>query len=647
MNEEVVASPRHRGGSGRRLLTCLLVAGSCWSGPAFGASDVAVAGECAEARLGPEQHGLLRSAARAAAADVGAVALRGVAIDGALAELSFEAERRDGEASDLAAPAETIRYRLEPGSGSSPWRLERLAPCPGPAGSPATCAGPELQALDDHLIARLRERGTALRWTCAPPEAAPAFHPPPPPEPEPEPAATAATAEPPRPRRALPETEHSADRLGLAGLFALLLIVAPLLLGWIFGRLASRAPGTRRRAPRALAWLLPILLACVLFRLRPFGLWEAALAGVFCALGLRSGLASVRWRQLPRAVARWALPLLVTALLLELAVRLLLPTPPDVGGLYRSALFGPIRGWQCKAIHGEVPDQSPGGADPTPTIMHVGDSMVAGAFVDRSVTFVSVLDQHARAAPGGPRVNHLSAAASGASLDTEVLLALRVLDAVETPRLVVLYFNENDFHEIDEPVACCDSGPLFAYEDGLARPRCAAASFGFSPGGKAELSRPPVVLRLLAQWSAAAAYLSNLLVVIPAAVRIWPMQATIERGANHYAMVLRYFRDALHARGVDLVVVLLPHRKAIGEHPDDSVLFPAETIRKNYERAAAIVKSLDIPSLDAWPYFDALVRAQGYGTWFVDDPPGDVHFNARGHAALAEWLEASLAPWLR
>lgn len=633
------------------LACVLVVVGCCWYSAAHASPDASVspdAAACVDLRLRPGKHRLLRSAGRAAAQDVGDVVLREVAIDGASADFTFDPAPPTAESLGVASSDSVTRYRLDRGTGPPPWLLQRLSPCPGPAGVPMACAGPHIASLDSRLMARLRERGSSLRWTCPPPEALAVFHPTAPAAPEPErpTAATAPSPEQPHKRRALPETEHSADRLMLAGLLATLFIVVPLFFGWGLGLAASSAPIMRRRAPRALVWLLPVLGAAALFRLPPFGLWEASLAGVFCALGLRSGLRGVRWRQLPISFACWAIPLLATALLLEVAVRLVLPSPPDVGGLYQSGFFGPVRGWQCAAIYKTTPEQLISDASELPTIMHVGDSMVAGAFVDHSATFVRELDRRARAAPGGPRMTHLAVSASGASLDTEVLMALHTLDAIPTPRLVVLYFNHNDFHEIDEPVACCDYGPLFAYTDQGAHPRCAARSSYFSPAGKAELSRPPLVLRLLARWSAAAAYLSKLLVAIPGAPRIWPLETTIARGALHYAEVLRYFRDALRARGIELVVVLLPHRDAIGDGPHDAAFFPAELIVQNHERAAAIVKSLDIPHFDAWPYFDALVRAQGDSAWFVNDPPGDVHFNAKGHAALAGWLETSLEPWL-
>jgi len=431
------------------------------------------------------------------------------------------------------------------------------------------------------------------------------------------------------------------------GLFALWW-GAPIGAGALAGAVGRRVVGRRVEGRLALgAWLLvpAVVLGAAGFAIRTLGLWDLVTMGLvagFCAACVAHGSLARAWRLLPSGAV-----LVAGLLTLEAASRGMLPTPaafPPLAEL-SFAIEGNVRHRGAARLHAqsaetacawrfdpEARDRESRVGSPArdrPIVLHVGDSMTYGSGVDATETFV------ARLGALDPARTHVNAGVPGTSLDFQLGWTLVLTDLL-APRVVVLHVTPaNDLDEIDRPYPCCDAGPMFDWAGARPTSRCERQSWR-APSGLGRWyiahSPPPYPLRVATAGSYLARHVAG------AWIRATERFARdVEPGralaAERYEALLGVLRERLLTRGVELVLVILPVRGATAEMRarDPTVAF---------QRPAA---AMGVRALDSLAFFDGLVATETEAGVYLDVPPGNPHFNARGHERFARWLgEAGL-----
>ncbi|MEO8601925.1 MAG: hypothetical protein ABI629_05060 [bacterium] len=433
------------------------------------------------------------------------------------------------------------------------------------------------------------------------------------------------------------------------------LLIGPLAVGWLLGRAVSRY-----RARRG-GWVFAVLgfglPAALAFGLDAYveliGLWDALMVG----LSFGAGLLLARHR----ACADWRRPVLmlgsglVTLAFLELSCRLFLPPPPafpssegpalllvDAMRAARVTGFAPTQAGAttCDAIyavdnpHDTVPLTTfphtwQPRAEATSRVLHLGDSMVFGSGVDGRFT-----DNLAQLEPS---VEHVNAGIAGTAPD--VYLSLTRLFVARAPfSAVVMHLTGNDRWGVDEPqYPCSDWQPLLAYDPSGVRLRYATAQPGAADRSRlrwlVQNSPPPYVLRAAVRFSSLAAY--GAAAFVGTSRRLGSTAAAEDDAVHlaHLTAILRAARDELAARHIPFIVDSFHDRQVV-----ESGIPAPNSAENEMQRAAA---ALGIVTIDTWqPLVDA-VRG-GVQPFTNAGGPTDSHFNAAGHALIAQWLHDTL-----
>lgn len=263
----------------------------------------------------------------------------------------------------------------------------------------------------------------------------------------------------------------------------------------------------------------------------------------------------------------------------------------------------------------------------------LGDSMTFGWGLPEADAFPARLGELQ------PTVTHANYGVCSVGTDFEYLLLQQIL-ADHAPAVVVLHvYVGNDVYDIDRPYECCAGRPLLDYSSTTLRAACDVPRWGFTLTARVSRSPPPYPLRAATAWSDAARHLSAAfsratfqLDRSPNFVR--SEGEASELGWTHFERIVREMRDQLRARGSDLMVNLLPDRRAIqSEQPLSSPSY------KTRERIGALTAELGIRTLDAWDLFEEAIKRDGDERYFF---PGDIHFSPEGHRLLASWLAERL-----
>ncbi len=109
---------------------------------------------------------------------------------------------------------------------------------------------------------------------------------------------------------------------------------------------------------------------------------------------------------------------------------------------------------------------------------------------------------------------------------------------------------------------------------------------------------------------------------------------------RHFEAALAAHASELRARGIPLLVVVLPFRHE---------LEPGLTASPNYlrayggapavrQRVLGVLRARGIDHLDAFGVLAPVVQRDGPEPWFATGHPGDIHLSQAGHALLARWL---------
>jgi hypothetical protein len=308
----------------------------------------------------------------------------------------------------------------------------------------------------------------------------------------------------------------------------------------------------------------------------------------------------------------------------------------------RASGFAPTQAGSsvCYAIYGagEVQNPTPSTAFPATWqpradahqhVLHVGDSMVWGSRVDGR--FTDDLDRLE------PDIEHVNAAIAGTAPDVYLAL-VRLFIARHDFTAVVMHLTPNDFWGVDDAqYPCSDWRPLLAYDTNGTRLRFPTAQSG--DGGRSyfwwlvQNSPPPYLLRACVRFSDFAAHAAAAFVQLGRRLGGTPADVGDAVREAHLTAILRDARDELRARHIPLVIDSFRDRTAVesGHRPEDG----ADV------RMQRIAAGLDLVTLDTWQPLRAAVE-RGVQPFTNAGGPTDSHFNAQGHAVIAEWLHREL-----
>lgn len=432
---------------------------------------------------------------------------------------------------------------------------------------------------------------------------------------------------------------------------ACLLMLLPALVGALAaaGLRRLKLPPRLRLASAALLVLAPVAASLVAIpRIDTLSFWDVLGVGLAVAAG-----ALVVLVQAPGPVARPALAAVGRAAVGLLAVEffavVLLPPAPPVPPPASARLVLPVtnRDPPCNVMFASdraVREELTAGVAGRPTVLHIGDSLVAGNGVAKSENFVAALG---RTQPG---VRHVNLGASGASPEA-YLLALSHWTASTPARLAVVYvFAGNDIADLGVHYLCCGEEPLLREDGGHLAPRCTTARWSIPLGMHLATSPPPFALRVLASDSRAAGYLLGLTMRM--------QQAAFRRGLgdiagqprgsgpprwDFFAAVMRDLRETAAAHHTPLLVVALPTRptleRSLGRTPVGNDYWrDLEHGLEGRRRIVETARAAGLDVIDAWDVVRAAIEERGSAAVFAHDYPGDVHLGVFGHERVAAWL---------
>ncbi len=428
------------------------------------------------------------------------------------------------------------------------------------------------------------------------------------------------------------------------GWLLVLWFAVPIALGAILGA------GVIRRLPRPLRlrnWLfiavlllaMPALLFGLGLRL-PLGFQDQE------ALLLVVGL-SAHWFGAHRPRLAWLVTGATTVLAFlaaEGGVRAFVAAPPTFPNAGEAHLLADASrlDFGCQALFDPEPP-SPLRHDPVllarpRRVLHLGDSMVAGnGLTSQEDNFTALLDRR------HSDVWNVNAGDPGTTMDTHLLWLRKHLAQVK-PELVVVYaLTVNDVDEMDRPYVCCGMGPLLNYEPTGPISRCPVEQVREPLLYFIAYSPPPLPLRAATAVSHLARHAMLGLGQASAQFAdtfVRPRMGTesgTETQWRHFALALSAMKLEVAGAHASFVLVVLPSRRALGSSkPERTLGFATQ------RRMVRLGEEAGIRTLDAWALFADVVRTDGTKAWFVDPPAWDCHFNAAGHARLADWLDAAL-----
>lgn len=438
--------------------------------------------------------------------------------------------------------------------------------------------------------------------------------------------------------------------------FALALLLLPALLGLLMAAgLRALLPGRRRHLPLAAPLLVgPVALALAAIpHTDALSFWDVLIGGLCVASGVALGMLQPAGRVLSRG-CRVGAKVLVGLLFAEVIVRVALPPvgsvpPPRAARLVVPVtnrdppcnIIFPTDDWLRETLLRDAPER--------PTVLHIGDSMVAGIGVSASENFVSDLGA------AQPSIRHLNLGAVGAGPDV-YLLALSRWTPPMRPRLAVVYlFAGNDLFDLNAQYLCCPGGGLLRDEGGRLTPRCPTPRWKIPLATHLASSPPPFVLRALAGVSHTAGHLLILVTRVQQDVfrRGLGMAHSPHDPASEvprwglFARTIRAIAATAAEHHTPLLMVVLPSRTTLERTLGlDAVAHDYWVDRSmgeaGHQQIVATVREAGIDVLDAWDFVRAAMVQDGVAPLFAREYPGDVHFSALGHRRMADWLLPAL-----
>lgn len=420
---------------------------------------------------------------------------------------------------------------------------------------------------------------------------------------------------------------------------AVAFVVVPIVVGYLAARWSVR-PWTGAR--RWLAGAGVVAALTVASALAPVGFWSQVALALLAAAGVVRGALPARPRPFVHRDLPMAGALLLAFVAGELGARWLPPVPPDVADRRPLRLeFHPNPAtWnddEAKALlHGSADDplvaaRIPAASGASPTVLHLGDSMIYPFGVAREDGVVARVDRLDEAR------HHLNVAVSGAGPDFYYLAVERWTPRLRPTAVVIHVCLSNDIF-FDNVTTWCPGDSLVHEVEGRLEARCPTPARDWTPRPDIYAligqSPPPFPLRILAHESVLARQLCAAFTRVGRRIG-----AARPRGGPEWDRVeklLAAIRDALAAWKIPLVVVIAPHR------PDIEALSrgeaPAEPERNELLQRC---RRLGIDVRDPTEAFAAALAGRDPGGAFGHGD--DFHLNAEGHRIEAEWLVSELS----
>ena len=440
----------------------------------------------------------------------------------------------------------------------------------------------------------------------------------------------------------------------IAGLLALLVLLLPIGLGVLAGSGIRHleVQGNLRRILVGLLLVVPFVPAFAIpVSDLPVAAYDMLSAAFFFDLGvlwtLRQLAASKqpdelgrRWRKRLLEVLLLMAGLMVGFLLCEGGARVLLPAPPNfsppqVDWLWTTVAGAlPDDGDPCLSLHPELHPEILTERGYTPDrvrrYLHVGDSMVEGEWVDRNLSFPALLNQL------DSNAEHLNAGFRGTGPEHYYVVTHEWVPLARPTTVVWYLFPSNDLDDgFQMPYQCCANRPLLSMDEEQVVWRCPEPRTASYAGNRFSRSPPPYVLRVATAWSALARHLCALTLGETSSAHGGLL--TREQVLSATDRVLNTTAAWLADREIPFAVVLLPDRRGLAGDP---TVMARES--EALEHFTALCNELRISLFDAREAFLPILAERGVDRFFVNDPPGDIHFSPAGHQVIANWLKREL-----
>lgn len=421
--------------------------------------------------------------------------------------------------------------------------------------------------------------------------------------------------------RAVSTTVH--DTLAALAVPAVCTIV-----GAVAGRTLALWLGSRRRA-RILAMSLFLGIGCLGTVSATLGIYDALLLFCVTSAGSWIGAVKIDKRGLAATLRAAAYACFFSGLLLETAVRTILPTPqrpphaPTHGLFYAGVLDRRCAALFPDTYAGSSMDlfaQRSAGPPRRQHVLHVGDSMTEGVGAGLDNAFAAVLARRQ------PDVAHTNAGFGGTGTDVHAIVIREWIDrlaaAGKPVDLVLLHYFGNDDDELGLTYSCCGSEPLMIWDGVRSTRRCPNYE---GPSAQAEIiygAPPPHLLRATGWISVASTQL---------VLQIWGLETqsspTDSRMAGQrVSALIMEINDFLTSRGIDFILVDIglvpddPRYAAIAHGESPAIAGARRAGIATYAANEAVRRGRDLEGVDA------LRAADG------------THYSAAGHVALADWL---------
>lgn len=447
------------------------------------------------------------------------------------------------------------------------------------------------------------------------------------------------------------------ERLGGADLVAMAfgaaLVAAPLAVGATVGArlrdaLGGKAPRVRHAALAAGLAAIALLAAVVVRRFTDVGAWDIFGAAACLAAGLAAGML---WTPGPAGRRGALVAAVATALCLlvsEGAVRAVMPPAPHYPPPREARLMLPVmnRDEACPALYPDrsqiIAERTQGLLDRPVRVLHIGDSMTAGTGSSREQAFPAVLSSMQ------PGVAHINAGVVGLSPDQEYLTTLAWTARLPVQLVVLHLFTANDIPEIGRPSLCCHLDSVLVETAHGVAPRCPTPDWAMPFAWHVSSSPPPYPMRVFANASSLAGYATSAFARVSRDALPDARLDIIERPPytarwRVFTRVIAQLRDALRARNIPLLVVVIPSRytmeRSLGRTPIGVDIWGSlEAGMEARLQMLSIVREAGVDVIDPWETLVEAVRTTDPAQLFAHDCPGDFHPSPAGQAIYARWL---------
>ena len=426
-------------------------------------------------------------------------------------------------------------------------------------------------------------------------------------------------------------------------MIAILVILVPLVLGFLLKRVIFARLGQNWRfGVRLWAYALSIALAGVGCAVMPMGIWDRMMLFVLFGLGFFAGGLK------PGTLLITGVSVIFSIMALEVGVRIFMPKPPSFPQHDKSPLIldaattdhieFDMKEMACKALYSKGFPRGDRLARPLRNrkrvVLQLGDSMLYGLGVDDKHTLTQILNRM------DPNDEYINAGFPDTGPDFHLLMIRRWVDVIRPDAVVLYLWVTNDLFDINQPYPCCENGPLLKYTRQGPIAACKNARWVHVPTWMMGLSSAYLVPPYIFRATTGVSYLSRYM----CAVFYGLSQRAVVKKRKHgfdaqkaFESIMQAFKKELSARGIPLIVVLMPVPPWLMNGLSDY------HARVDGPIINSVCKKLGIKTLDPGPDFFANLRADTLTTLFETD---EYHYSAKGNRRLAAWLKKHMVPLL-